>query len=139
VLKNSIKKNYFLCETSNVAFRFLINQNGDLLMPKPSYHILVCTNSRPPGHPRGSCTESGSNSIFEKLSMGVDQKGLFGKCVVTSTGCLGPCGVGPVLVVYPDGVWYQKVQPEDVDEILDQHIAQGKKVNRLEVPDELWG
>jgi (2Fe-2S) ferredoxin len=108
-------------------------------MPKPSYHILVCTNSRPPGHPRGSCTESGSNAIFEKLSMGVEQKGLFGKCVVTSTGCLGPCGVGPVLVVYPDGVWYQKVQPEDVDEILDQHIAQGKKVDRLEVPAELWG
>lgn len=71
--------------------------------------------------------------------MGVEQKGLFGKCVVTSTGCLGPCGVGPVLVVYPEGVWYQKVQPEDVDEILDQHIAQGKKVDRLEVPDELWG
>jgi (2Fe-2S) ferredoxin len=108
-------------------------------MPKPSYHILVCTNSRPPGHPRGSCTENGSNAIFEKLSMGVEQKGLFGKCVVTSTGCLGPCGVGPVLVVYPEGVWYQKVQPEDVDEILDQHIAQGKKVDRLEVPDELWG
>jgi len=47
--------------------------------------------------------------------------------------------VGPVVVVYPEGVWYQKVQPEDVDEILDQHIGQGKKVDRLEVPDELWG
>ncbi len=59
--------------------------------------------------------------------------------MIANTGCLGPCGVGPVVVVYPDGVWYQKVQPEDVDEILDQHIGQGKKIDRLEVPDELWG
>ena len=108
-------------------------------MPKPSYHIFVCTNSRPPGHPRGSCGEAGSNAIFEKLAMGVEQKGLLGKCMVANTGCLGPCGVGPVVVVYPDGVWYQKVQPEDIDEILDQHIGQGKKIDRLEVPDELWG
>ena len=108
-------------------------------MPKPSYHILVRTNSRPPGHPRGSCGENGSNAIFEKLAMGVEQKGLFGKCTVTNTGCIGPCGVGPVVIVYPDGVWYQKVQPEDVDEILDQHVSQGQKIDRLEIPDELWG
>ena len=44
-----------------------------------------------------------------------------------------------VVIVYPDGVWYQKVQPEDVDEILDQHVSQGKKIDRLEIPDELWG
>ena len=108
-------------------------------MPKPSYHILVCTNSRPPGHPRGSCGENGSNAIFEKLAMAVEQKGLFGKCTVTNTGCIGPCGAGPIVIVYPDAVWYQKVQPEDVDEILDQHVGQGTKIDRLEIPDELWG
>ncbi|SVC04336.1 uncharacterized protein METZ01_LOCUS257190, partial [marine metagenome] len=43
------------------------------------------------------------------------------------------------VVVYPDGVWYNKVKPEDVDEILDQHIGQGKKVERLELPEEMWG
>ena len=41
-------------------------------MPKPSYHILVCTNSRPPGHPRGSCGENGSNTIFENVIWGSD-------------------------------------------------------------------
>jgi (2Fe-2S) ferredoxin len=44
-----------------------------------------------------------------------------------------------VVVVYPDGVWYSKVKPEDVGEILDKHIGQGQKVERLEIPDELWG
>ena len=55
--------------------------------------------------------------------MGVEQKGLFGKCTVTNTGCIGPCGVGPVVIVYPDGVWYQKVQPEDVDEICSHMLT----------------
>ena len=108
-------------------------------MPKPSYHILICTNQRPPGHPRGSCAETGAQTILEKFGMGVEEKGLFGKAIVTSTSCMGPCSAGPVVVVYPDGVWYQKVQPEDVNEILDQHIGQGKKVERLEVPEEMWG
>ncbi|MGV7220885.1 MAG: (2Fe-2S) ferredoxin domain-containing protein [Nitrospinales bacterium] len=108
-------------------------------MPKPAYHILVCTNQRPPGHPRGSCGEAGSVAVYEKLSMGIEQKMLFTKATVTTTSCLGPCGLGPVVVVYPEGVWYNKVTPDDVEEILEQHIMQGKKVERLEVPDEIWG
>lgn len=108
-------------------------------MPKPSYHILVCTNKRPPGHPRGSCGENGSEALLEKFSMGIEEKMLFGKAIISSSSCIGPCSIGPVVVIYPDGVWYNKVKPEDVDEILDQHIGQGKKVERLEMPDELWG
>ena len=108
-------------------------------MPKPNYHILICTNQRPPGHPRGSCGELNAQVILEKFGMSVEEKGLFGKAIVTATSCRGPCSVGPVVVVYPDGVWYNKVKPEDVDEILDQHIGQGKKVERLELPEEMWG
>ena len=108
-------------------------------MPKPAYHIFVCTNQRPAGHPRGSCGEVGANAIFEKFSMGIEEKMLFGKAIVTSTTCIGPCGIGPVVVVYPEGVWYNKVKPEDVGEILEQHIMQGKKVDRLEAPEDIWG
>ncbi|MFQ5671777.1 MAG: ferredoxin [Nitrospinales bacterium] len=108
-------------------------------MPKPSYHILVCVNQRPPGHPRGSCGESGAQALLEKFSMGIESKMLFEKAILSSTSCLGPCSMGPVVIVYPDGVWYNKVKPEDVEEILEQHIVQGKKVERLEVPAELWG
>jgi len=108
-------------------------------MPKPSYHILVCTNQRPPGHPRGSCGENGAQTLLEKFSMGIESKMLFEKAIISSTSCLGPCSMGPVVIVYPDGVWYNKVKPEDVEEILEQHIVQGKKVERLEVSAELWG
>lgn len=108
-------------------------------MAKPAYHILVCTNQRPPGHPRGSCSESGATSVLEKLSMSIESKMLFGKVIVSTSSCLGPCSMGPVVIVYPDGVWYNRVKPADVDEILDQHIGQGKKVARLEIPDAVWG
>ena len=108
-------------------------------MPKPAYHILVCTNQRPPGHPRGSCGEVGAQAILEKFSMGIESKMLFEKAIVSTTSCLGPCSMGPAVIVYPDNVWYNKVKPEDVEEILEQHIVQGKKIERLEVPDEMWG
>ena len=80
-----------------------------------------------------------ANEVFEKLSMGIEQKMLFGKALVTNAGCMGPCSMGPVVVVYPEGVWYTKVKPEDVEEILDSHIIGGKKVERLELPEEMWG
>ena len=78
-------------------------------------------------------------ALMEKMEMAIEQKGLFGQVLLTHTSCIGPCSMGPVIVVYPDGVWYNKATPEDVEEILDQHIGQGKKVDRLEMPEELWG
>tara|TARA_Y100001960_G_C14715549_1_gene849407 strand:+ start:1338 stop:1664 length:327 start_codon:yes stop_codon:yes gene_type:complete len=108
-------------------------------MPKPAYHILVCANQRPPGHPRGSCGENGAMGVLEAVQSGVESKGLFGKAIISTSSCLGPCSMGPVIIVYPDGIWYNKVKPEDVDEILDSHIGNGKKVDRLEMDDSLWG
>jgi (2Fe-2S) ferredoxin len=49
----------------------------------------------------------------------------------TVTGCLGFCNSGPLMVVYPDGIWYRATTPEDVDEIVDSHLKQGKRVDRL--------
>jgi (2Fe-2S) ferredoxin len=108
-------------------------------MPKPTYHILVCNNKRPAGHPRGSCGENNADAVLEKISMGIEEKMLFGKAIMSTSSCMGPCSVGPIVVVYPDGVWYHKVKVEDVDEILDSHIGQGQKVDRLEIPDAMWG
>lgn len=108
-------------------------------MPKPAYHIFVCTNTRPPGHPRGSCGENNAMAIMERFGMGIEKRMLFGKALLSNTGCMGPCSAGPVVVVYPDGVWYKGVQPDDVDEILDSHIVNGNKVERLEIPDDMWG
>jgi (2Fe-2S) ferredoxin len=59
-----------------------------------------------------------------------------GQVRINKAGCLDRCEEGPVLVVYPDAVWYGRVQPSDVDEIIDAHILGGKPVARLLIPDD---
>ena len=108
-------------------------------MPKPRYHILVCTTTRPPGNPRGSCGEKGSRDLIPAFYEEIEKRMLFGEVQVTETGCLGPCPIGATVIVYPDGVWYKEVTPADVGEIMESHIAQGRPVERLTVPDEMWG
>jgi (2Fe-2S) ferredoxin len=50
---------------------------------------------------------------------------------MVGTGCLGFCGAGPLMVVYPEGVWYQPKSAEDIDEIVESHLRGGKPVERL--------
>ena len=57
-----------------------------------------------------------------------------GKIRVNKAGCLDRCEEGPVCVVYPEGVWYTYVDEEDVDEIIDSHLKNGKPVERLKLP-----
>ncbi len=108
-------------------------------MPKPKYHIIVCTNARPPGHPKPSCGAVGSNNILMALNMGLLERGHQpGEVLVTGSSCLGPCEQGPTLVIYPDGTWYSQVKDEQVGAILDEHIGKGKPVESLK-PDSVWG
>ena len=108
-------------------------------MPKPEHHIVVCTNTRPPGHPKGSCGERGAQPVVMKFSEEMEKRGLFGKVVLSGSTCVGMCSSGTIVIVYPDAVWYQGVKPENVNEILDQHIQNGKPVERLVIPDSAWG
>ncbi len=108
-------------------------------MPKPTYHIIVCTNARPPGHPKPSCGAAGSNNILMALNVGLLERGHQpGEVLVTASSCLGPCEQGPTLVIYPDGIWYAQVKDEHVGAILDEHIGKGKPVESLK-PDSVWG
>ncbi len=61
----------------------------------------------------------------------IEERGLGGEVFLTNTGCFGICEKGPVVVVYPENVWYASVTPDDVTEILDQHIEGGTVVERL--------
>jgi (2Fe-2S) ferredoxin len=66
------------------------------------------------------------------------QRQCFAQVTVTLTGCLGPCSVGPSVVVYPEGVMYGNVTKADVSEIFEQHLLDGKPVERLIVPADIW-
>ena len=58
---------------------------------------------------------------------------------VTNSGCIGPCGSGPNVLVYPEGVFYGGVTKEDVSEIYDSHLLGDAPVTRLQVDEEIWG
>lgn len=93
------------------------------------YHVYVCTQEKPGGAP--CCSASGSVAVLEKLRATVARAGLDGDVQVTTCGSLGLCERGPNMVVYPEGVWYSRVQVEDVDEIVREHFAAGRPVTRL--------
>jgi (2Fe-2S) ferredoxin len=63
---------------------------------------------------------------------------LAGRVQVTTTGCLGPCSEGPSVLVYPEGVMYAGVKKEDVAEIFDAHLQNGKPVDRLLISRDFW-
>jgi len=78
-----------------------------------------------------SCGQNQSQDIYMKLIDELESRNLYGDVTVTPTGCLGPCFDGPSIVVYPEGVWYAKVTPDDVAEIAENHMQNGKPVERL--------
>jgi len=94
-------------------------------------HVLVCTG--------GGCVASGALEVRSALQEAIYRKGLDGECKVVETGCLGPCAVGPVAVVYPDGVFYEKLKPEDAEEIVEEHLLKGRVVERLVHAEPLNG
>ncbi len=109
-------------------------------MPKPKKHVLICTNQRPEGHPRGSCSHRNAMEVWQKFADILNQKQLFSEVAVSGVrSCLGPCGAGPIVVVYPDNVWYGGVSGADVEEIFENHIIGGNPVERLVLPDAVFG
>ena len=93
-------------------------------------HFFVCMTQRPP-FAKPSCGPKGSPQVLQALFEAIEARGLSREVAVTSSGCLGPCDSGPSVVVYPEGVWYKGVKPEDVPEIVESHAVGGKPVERL--------
>ncbi len=94
------------------------------------YHIFVCEHEREPNHPKGSCKGRGSAALLDAFREEVSRMGLAPVCRVNKAGCLGLCRVGPTVVIYPQGIWYGGVAPEDVPEIV-KALSQGEVVERL--------
>ncbi|MCG3136558.1 MAG: Ferredoxin--NADP reductase [Phycisphaerae bacterium] len=86
-------------------------------------HVLVCTG--------GGCIASGALEVSTALRQQIETQGLQEEVKVIETGCLGPCAVGPVAAVYPDGVFYQNIRPDDIPEIVNEHLLKGRVVQRL--------
>lgn len=104
-------------------------------MPAWKYHVFVCANKRPPGHPKGSCADRGCNDVRIALAEAIESKELFETVKLNTTDCLGPCRQGPSIVVYPENTWYSAVTPGDITDIVQSHFIEGRPVARLILPE----
>ena len=86
-------------------------------------HILVCTGT--------GCSSSNSPKIIEAFERELKAQGMDQEARVVKTGCFGLCAMGPVVLIYPEGAFYTHVSPDDVPEIVSEHIVKGRIVQRL--------
>ncbi|MEI6761881.1 MAG: (2Fe-2S) ferredoxin domain-containing protein [Betaproteobacteria bacterium] len=106
----------------------------------PSYyerHIFFCLNERKNGE--ACCAQLQAQQAFDHCKARVKAEGLSGpgQVRVNKAGCLDRCAAGPVAVVYPEAVWYSFVDLQDIDDIVDSHLKQGRVVERLLTPAHL--
>ncbi|MGN0452792.1 MAG: NADH-ubiquinone oxidoreductase-F iron-sulfur binding region domain-containing protein [Ruminococcus sp.] len=90
-------------------------------------HVLICGGT--------GCTSSGSLKIQERFAESIEKYGLSEEVKLVQTGCFGLCAMGPVVIVHPEGVFYSRVTPEDVEEIVSEHLLKGRIVERLVYSD----
>ena len=105
-------------------------------------HIFMCTNVRPDGHPRSCCMAraeamGGVEKVRGYAREKARQLGIEG-IRLNAAGCLDRCEYGPNMVIYPEGVWYRYETTEDIDEIVQKHLVEGGRVERLMLqPDQM--
>ena len=101
-------------------------------------HVFCCINERPVDHPKGCCSARGAISLQGYMKARAKKMDLKTRVRINRSGCLDRCELGPTMVIYPEGVWYTYKTREDIDEILDRHVLQGERVERLLLkPDQV--
>lgn len=88
-------------------------------------HILVCTDSK------SKACKKGGPAILRAFQAAIKARKLQRQIIVSEIGHVGGCGLGPNVIVYPDGVWYGTVDERDVEEIIERHLLGGEVVARL--------
>ena len=86
-------------------------------------HVLICGGT--------GCTSSGSEQIIKEMEAQLKANGLENEIKVVKTGCFGLCALGPIMIVYPEGAFYSRVEGSDVKEIVEEHLLKGRIVKRL--------
>ncbi|MBN2515335.1 MAG: (2Fe-2S) ferredoxin domain-containing protein, partial [Deltaproteobacteria bacterium] len=86
-------------------------------------HILLCGGT--------GCHASGSLNVKKALTEELSKRSLSDEIKIVETGCNGFCAMGPIMVIYPEGIIYMLVQPEDVPELVEEHLIKGRPLERL--------
>ena len=97
------------------------------------YHVFFCTNQRAEG--QVCCQNHGAQAMRDYLKQRTKKLGIIGKDAVraNSAGCMDRCKQGPVIVIYPQAIWYTFKNQSDIDEIIEEHLLNGRIVERLKI------
>ncbi len=85
--------------------------------------VLVCSGA--------ACVSNHTADVRDALQSAIEAHGLSTEVRLVETGCMGPCELGPILLVYPEGALYIRVTPDDANEIVEEHFLKGRPVQRL--------
>lgn len=100
-------------------------------------HVFVCCNRREPGHRRGCCDPEGTEVLRQAFKNELKKQGLVGsQGRANFAGCLDQCEHGPVVVIYPQGIWYGHVRVEDVPRIVRETLIEGRILPDLMISEE---
>jgi (2Fe-2S) ferredoxin len=105
-------------------------------MPPFTSHLFICGNQRAAGHPRGSCDACGTGALREAFKAELKRHNLGPLVRANGAGCLDQCEHGPVVVIYPQAIWYGRVQVDDVSRIVRETIIGGQILQDLLIPAE---
>jgi (2Fe-2S) ferredoxin len=97
------------------------------------YHVFFCTNLREDGSQ--CCQQCGAQAARDYVKQRVKERGAVipYKVRINSAGCMDRCAEGPVVVVYPEATWYTYIDHADLDEIINEHLVNGRVVERLRI------
>ena len=98
-------------------------RTGEDAASKYDKQVLVCGGT--------GCTSSGSMKVIEKLESELSANGLTDKIQVVKTGCFGLCALGPIMIVYPEGTFYSKVNVDEIPRIVKEHFMEGNPVQEF--------
>jgi len=106
----------------------LIKGNASMYYQK---HLFFCINQKANG--KTCCQDHRASEFREYAAKQLKAMNLLGegKVRVNKSGCLGRCELGPIIVIYPEGVWYTYETTQDIDEIIEKHVLNGQTVQRL--------
>ena len=94
-------------------------------------NVMVCRST--------GCDATNSLAVIEAMKEEINHRGLEDEIEVVQTGCRGFCAMGPVMDIYPGGIFYCRVQPADVPEIVEETLIKGRVVERLSYKDPVTG
>ena len=105
-------------------------------MSKFTSHIFVCCNRRAADHPRGSCDQAGHEKLRSAFKTEIAKRGLKPAVRANKAGWRDQCELGPIVVIYPQQIWYGGVTEKDVSRIIQKTVVEGNILDDLLIEDD---